>query len=222
MPIENLYGSFNLNSGAITGATPTGLNFDLPLSALAAFQNNALDFMSRNTAQTQGFLGGVISGQQSAVSRVADQTNALNTTIANNFNQQRMFELVVQKKSASYGYDLGKRSMLKPGSMCFITTAVCEYSGKADDCDELQTLRKWRDEKLNRTAFGKKLIAQYYNEAPGIVEALQAKERAPEIFAMLNSAFIAPAIQFVKAGDDLAALDTYCALFDTAKRLAEE
>ena len=42
--------------------------------------------------------------------------------------------------------------------LCFITTAVCENSGKADNCYELTAFRRFRDEELARTAEGRALI----------------------------------------------------------------
>ena len=38
----------------------------------------------------------------------------------------------------------------RKGSICFITTAVCAYLGKPDDCDELNKLRNFRDTWLTR------------------------------------------------------------------------
>ena len=38
--------------------------------------------------------------------------------------------------------------------LCFITTAVCEFQGKADDCYELTTFRKFRDDWLAKAPGG--------------------------------------------------------------------
>lgn len=58
-------------------------------------------------------------------------------------------------------------------SFCFITTAVCEYFNKADDCYELTTLREFRDEWLSCQPEGKELITEYYDIAPIIVNKLE-------------------------------------------------
>lgn len=55
------------------------------------------------------------------------------------------------------------------GGGCFLTTACCEFMGLADDCDELTTLRWFRDNYLVKKANGKKLISIYYKVAPFIV-----------------------------------------------------
>lgn len=58
-------------------------------------------------------------------------------------------------------------------SGCFLTSACCEFYGKADDCYELQTLRNFRDNVLKKTAKGRALCEQYYKIAPPIVDRLR-------------------------------------------------
>lgn len=63
-------------------------------------------------------------------------------------------------------------------SGCFLTTACCVYKGLPDDCYELQILRKLRDEYIKNQSYGEKLISDYYNEAPSIVESINnSKDR---------------------------------------------
>lgn len=59
------------------------------------------------------------------------------------------------------------------GIGCFITTAVCEFMGKADDCEELTILRRFRDEWLAKQPGGRALIKEYYRVAPLIVKKLK-------------------------------------------------
>lgn len=61
-------------------------------------------------------------------------------------------------------------------SGCFITTTCMEYMGKKDDCEELQTMRKFRDEYMKSNTEGQKLIKQYYEVAPKIVSTLNANK----------------------------------------------
>lgn len=56
--------------------------------------------------------------------------------------------------------------------LCFITTAVCRYLGKADDCAELTAFRHFRDNWLARQPRGIALIDEYYRIAPAIVTAI--------------------------------------------------
>ena len=60
---------------------------------------------------------------------------------------------------------------------CFMTSACVDYMGKADDCVELQTMRKFRDEKLINNPKGMSLVKEYYCVAPLIVEAIDASDK---------------------------------------------
>jgi len=57
---------------------------------------------------------------------------------------------------------------------CFITTACCEVLGLDDECFELRTLRRYRDEVLARRPDGASAIASYYALAPRILAGLSA------------------------------------------------
>jgi hypothetical protein len=83
---------------------------------------------------------------------------------------------------------------------CYITTAVCKGMGLADDCDELQTLRWFRDEVMSRTAQGRAEVAEYYKTAPAIVAALAVNADAGRIYRELYSRFIRPAVMSIKQG----------------------
>jgi hypothetical protein len=45
---------------------------------------------------------------------------------------------------------------------CVLTTACCDMIGLEDDCWELRTLRKFRDDWLRSQSFGDEEISQYY------------------------------------------------------------
>ena len=55
---------------------------------------------------------------------------------------------------------------------CYITTALCNYLAKKDDCYELTILRGFRDNWLCYQPNGKDLIKEYYRYAPSIVDKL--------------------------------------------------
>ena len=61
------------------------------------------------------------------------------------------------------------------GNSCFLTTACCEVVGLADDCFELATLRRFRDEVMMESADGRADVARYYAEAPVIVAAIHRR-----------------------------------------------
>jgi hypothetical protein len=56
---------------------------------------------------------------------------------------------------------------------CFITTAVCDYRGEADDGPLLTKFRKFRDEYVAMQDGGLEVIAQYYRVGPLLAEKLR-------------------------------------------------
>jgi hypothetical protein len=64
-----------------------------------------------------------------------------------------------------------------PPEGCFITTACCEALGLADDCFELRTLRRYRDDVLANRPGGVADIAAYYELAPLILARLPREAR---------------------------------------------
>ena len=93
--------------------------------------------------------------------------------------------------------------VLKPGGKhkgCFLTTAVCEYLGKADDCEELTTLRAYRDQWLAKQPGGLELIEEYYEIAPGIVRAMKDSPNYGELCEELLSRYIRPCLALIDEG----------------------
>ena len=68
-----------------------------------------------------------------------------------------------------------------------MTTACCEFMGLSDDCYELTTMRKFRDEYLVNKNYGKQLIATYYSRAPKIVDRINAMECKEKIYRYIYS-----------------------------------
>ncbi len=61
-----------------------------------------------------------------------------------------------------------------PRPDCFLTTAVVERRGEADDGPTLQALRGFRDGYMMETAGRRALVADYYRTAPAVVAAIPA------------------------------------------------
>lgn len=80
---------------------------------------------------------------------------------------------------------------------CYITTVVCEYLGKNDNCYELQTLRWFRDNWLLKMEDGEKYIKLYYDTAPEIVKAIQNDKNKDVVFTKLRQK-IQEAIKFIE------------------------
>jgi len=89
------------------------------------------------------------------------------------------------------------------GGGCYITTAICEASGKPDDCYELTMMRKFRDEWLAKQPDGYYLINDYYETAPKIVAAIDSLRERSSIYDYLNCNFLKKCVDF--AGRNLMA-----------------
>lgn len=112
-------------------------------------------------------------------------------------------ELAFQKEK--YDNDSGFFSKLV--SFCFITTAVCESLGKGDDCDELNTLRKYRDTWLKDNH--PESIEEYYKIAPGIVEVINERPDSDKIWHGIYNDYIDPCIEYVNSGRNELAYTEY-------------
>jgi hypothetical protein len=94
---------------------------------------------------------------------------------------------------------------------CFITTAICKYQGKPDNCYELETLRKFRDEWL--AGYKPQEIKEYYETAPAIVAKLESMEAASDLFNFLYVGYILPAIDNIERKDNISAYIIYKNMF---------
>lgn len=81
---------------------------------------------------------------------------------------------------------------------CYITTAVCESFGKADDCYELTLLRDYRDTYMASLPGGEELIQEYYDMAPSIVKHINQKEDASAIYRSIWEEYLSPCISMIE------------------------
>ena len=84
------------------------------------------------------------------------------------------------------------------GSFCFISTAVCDYLGKSDDCCELTALRGFRDNWLRYQPDGQELIAEYYNCAPLVVSKLKASPYHDGYCQYLWDEYLKPCLELIR------------------------
>ncbi|HUU25453.1 MAG TPA: CFI-box-CTERM domain-containing protein [Methyloceanibacter sp.] len=96
---------------------------------------------------------------------------------------------------------------------CFITTACCEALGLDDDCFELRTLRRYRDEVLAKQPGGQAVIERYYTQAPKILAQLPATTRDIRLLCVY-ARFILPAALAAKLGLDASAYRLYVRMVD--------
>lgn len=86
-------------------------------------------------------------------------------------------------------------------SRCYITTATCNSLGLSDDCAELTTLRWFRDSVLLKTKAGQLDVATYYELAPLVVEAIDKRTEAAEIYKKIYCDDVVPAIAAIEQND---------------------
>lgn len=84
--------------------------------------------------------------------------------------------------------------------LCYITTAVCENMGFADDCEELTLLRQFRDGYMMSLEDGEQLVNEYYECAPGIVAAINTRTDSDKIYRRLYDVYISPCVAMIKEG----------------------
>ena len=113
---------------------------------------------------------------------------------------------------SSYGGSSSK------GGFCFLTTAVCEYFGKPDDCPELTALRGYRDGWLKNQPDGPALIAEYYRIAPLIVSRMKASENFGLYCERLWSDYIKPCLSLIAAGQYEACKHLYIEMVEYTRR----
>ena len=103
-------------------------------------------------------------------------------------------------------------------SGCYLTTACVEARSLPDDCDELTTLRNFRDGYMKSQPEGEADIKTYYRVAPKIIEAINARADAKRIYNDMYEHMIVPCVEMIKNGR---LAEAYSFYKSTALELAE-
>ena len=114
-------------------------------------------------------------------------------------------------------YNSNNRSSSSNSDSCFITTAVCDSFGKADDCYELTAFRNFRDSWLDKQSDGKILIAEYYDVAPKIVEKINSLSNSAEIYKNIWTDYLSECLKSIEDGDNLNCKKIYVEMVNTLK-----
>lgn len=123
-------------------------------------------------------------------------------------------------KSKSKGYGMSrtesKKKALKKGSGggCFLTSACVRAMGLGDRCDELETLRAFRDGYLMDLPEGKDLVQEYYAIAPEIARRMDASRGSDQAYLELYESLVVPSVRLVKEGKPDQALEHYRAVVE--------
>jgi len=100
----------------------------------------------------------------------------------------------------------------KGGGGCFLSSACIEHAALPDDCSELEILRAFRDEFVAKQPDGRKLITQYYRNAPNIVERIQVSSDREQVLEYIYGK-VKEAISRIQGGKTLEALEIYKGLY---------
>ena len=92
---------------------------------------------------------------------------------------------------------------------CFLTTACVDVKGLPDDCDELQTLRSYRDIYLKNRKNGWEDINLYYDVAPRIVRNINKLPDAKHIWEEMYDSLVIPCVEMIKNGKNEEAYKLY-------------
>ena len=93
--------------------------------------------------------------------------------------------------------------------LCFITTAVCDSLGRADDCYELNAFRSFRDGWLANAQDGQRKIQEYYLFAPLLVQKINQHRDSAKIYRDIWQTWLRPCLKQLENGEPAACAHTY-------------
>lgn len=97
----------------------------------------------------------------------------------------------------------------KDSSGCFLTSACVEAKQLPDDCDELQTLRKFRDTYVREGGEKEKEIEKYYQIAPAVVAEINKLENRQKIWESLYEQLVLHCVKLIKEGKNRQCYEDY-------------
>ena len=92
---------------------------------------------------------------------------------------------------------------------CYLTSACVAAKGLPDNCEQLQTLRAFRDRYLASQPGGREEIDRYYALAPGIVDSINQRADAASVWNRIYGEMIAPCVEMIRAGQNEQAHQLY-------------
>lgn len=92
---------------------------------------------------------------------------------------------------------------------CFVSTACCEVMGLRDDCEELQTLRHFRDAYLLASREGEKEVEAYYANSPRVLEKIRSEANSKETFRRIYHELVVPTVKMIHRKEYAAAHSHY-------------
>lgn len=122
-------------------------------------------------------------------------------------NEQRRQQKNQYREKNDYTQDT--KHVSTDDSFCFITTAACRALQAADDCEELNMLRRFRDEHLSSTDKGAAVVREYYRVGPMIVDSISKLPDQDALYQQLWDQYIVPSYAEIQREHWDAARDIY-------------
>lgn len=86
----------------------------------------------------------------------------------------------------------------KESSSCFLTTACVKAKKLPDDCFQLEVLRNFRDRYVLKLEDGPKMIQEYYQSAPLILEAIEKENNPEKIYNQLFTNLVEKCVKLIQ------------------------
>lgn len=80
---------------------------------------------------------------------------------------------------------------------CYLTSACVKTKNLPDNCEELTTLRNFRDTFVRTTKNGLADLEHYYSTAPKIVRSINRKSNSNEVFQNLYYTLVRPSVKLI-------------------------
>lgn len=213
--------STNLNRQAMTGGLRGGASERMGQQNLKQQLMGGQDMRSKlgaEDANRQWQAVQALPGAELAESTFQQGTQQYNIDQAMQQEREKRAMEMMKYKEDMRGWASVNTAAATPssdsGGMCFITTAVCEKLGLADDNKVLNDFRAFRDEHMG----GKEAVAEYYEVAPKIVAAIKEADDEKVYYSILSE-YLIPALSEIHAGNNEKAEDIYTSMVAALKAL---
>ena len=117
---------------------------------------------------------------------------------------------------ASKGYQDSHSSYKSEG--CYITTVTVNILGLSDNCEELDTLRKFRKNYLQKLPSCKDLLIKYDAIGPILAKSISKDDNAFDVALDLFNIYIRGAVSYIKAGKYKEAIVLYSEMTNNLMR----
>ena len=106
-------------------------------------------------------------------------------------------------------YEESESSSSSSGSVCFITTVICDVLGYADDCEIMETLRNFRETYLRPRVEHTGILEEYGIIGPKISTKIAADPDRCPLAADLEGRYLRPVFDLIQQGRNEEAIQLY-------------